>query len=223
MNSLRTRLLIAFVVVALVGVGTVALVANRVTTREFSLYVSSGRQNRAQRLASDAADYYAQAGGWEGAETWLEAEVSGHVLGQGRGQGRGQGMGQSASAAADRVLIVNQEGRVVVDTGGELVGQHMQGNYRTGGVPVIVNGETVGTLLLTTEDLSGHSDLEKRFLDTVNQAVLWAVLLVTLAALIGAALLSRQLVAPLRQLTAASEAMAQGDLSQRVERMRWGS
>jgi two-component system sensor histidine kinase BaeS len=47
--------------------------------------------------------------------------------------------------------------------------------------------------------------------------VLWAVLLVAVASLFAAALLSRQLAAPLRQLTAAAEMMAQGDLSQRVE------
>jgi len=47
--------------------------------------------------------------------------------------------------------------------------------------------------------------------------VVWAVLLVVAASLIAAALLSRRLVAPLRQLTAAAEALAGGDLAQRVE------
>ena len=82
---------------------------------------------------------------------------------------------------------------------------------------VVAGGKTVGTLLVTTQDLSGHSELEQQFLETVNRAVAWAVLLVAIGALIGAAILSRQLVAPLHQLTAASEAMAGGDLSQRVE------
>jgi signal transduction histidine kinase len=81
----------------------------------------------------------------------------------------------------------------------------------------VVEGQTVGTLLITTGDLSGRSDLERRFLETVNRAVVWAVLLVMAASLIAAALLSRWLVGPLRQLTAAAEAMAGGDLSQRVE------
>jgi signal transduction histidine kinase len=84
------------------------------------------------------------------------------------------------------------------------------------GVPILVDGQEVGRLLATTRDLSGHTELERRFLDAVNRAVLWAVLLVAAASLAAAALLSRQLVAPLRQLTAAAEALAGGDLSQRV-------
>jgi len=53
-------------------------------------------------------------------------------------------------------------------------------------------------------------------LEAVNRAVLIAVLLVALTALLAAVLLSRHLVSPLRQLTRASNAMAGGDLSQRV-------
>jgi signal transduction histidine kinase len=54
-------------------------------------------------------------------------------------------------------------------------------------------------------------------LSAVRSAVLWAALLVAAASLIAAALLSRQLVGPLRQLTVAAERMAAGELAQRVE------
>ena len=47
--SLSTQFLLAFALIALLGIGTVALVANRVTTREFTLYVSRGGQRRAER------------------------------------------------------------------------------------------------------------------------------------------------------------------------------
>jgi two-component system sensor histidine kinase BaeS len=217
MNSLRTRLLLAFVLVALVGVGTVALVANRVTTREFTLYVSYGGQMRAQRLAAQVAAYYERTGSWQGVEELLESELPQYGPVQGRGQGRGQGLQGSSDTGNARTLIIDPGGLVVVDTEGELVGQPMQGDYQTAGAPIVVLDQVVGTLFITTRDLSGHSELEQQFLDTVNRAVLLAVLLVALAALVAAALLSRRLVAPLRQLTAASEALAGGDLSQRVE------
>ena len=214
MNSLRTKLLFALVLVALVGVGTVALVANRVIDREFTLYVSGGGRMRAQRYAPDLAAYYVRTGGWEGADALLESDLLEHSPGMGRGQGMRMGMG--IDAGTDRILIVDPDGLVAVDTAGELVGKPMSGDYQSSGAPIVVDGETAGTLLITTKDLSGNSSLEKQFLDTVNQAVLWAVLLVAVAALVAAALLSRYLVAPLRQLTAASEAMAGGDLTQRV-------
>jgi signal transduction histidine kinase len=198
-------------------VGTVALVANRVTARQFTLYVSQGGRMRSQRWALFAADYYQQAGSWEGVEAIFEDTPPTHQPGQGRGQGRGRQQGGITDPANDRYLIVDPDGWVVFDTANELAGQSVDVDDRGGGAPVLVNGQTVGTLWATTPDLSGHSELERRFLDAVNQAVLWAVLLVAVASLTAAALLSRQLIAPLRQLTVAAEAMSGGDLSQRVE------
>ena len=216
MASLRTKFLIALTLVALLGVGTVALVANRVIAREFTLYVGSGGRMRAQRLASEVAALYEDTGSWQDIQRYLIGTSVEHVPGQGQGQGR-QGTTGSTEPRLDRILIIDPGGKVVVDTAGELVGQPVKVDYETGGAPIVGSGKTVGTLLVTTQDLSGHSELEQQFLETVNRAVAWAVLLIAIGALIGAAILSSQLVAPLRQLTAASEAMAGGDLSQRVE------
>ncbi len=217
MTSLRLKFTLALVLVALLGIGTVALVANRVTVREFALFVRAGGDVWAARIAAEAADVYASTGSWASvAERMIEA-LSSHAPGQGGGQGRGMGMRGQGMPSQDRILIVDPQGRVLVDTGGELVGDTMEREVESLGVPVEVGGRRVGTLLLTSEDLSGHSELEQRFLDAVNRAVLWAAVLVAVAALVAAALLSRQLVGPLRKLTAASEAMAAGDLSQRDE------
>jgi signal transduction histidine kinase len=217
MFSLRTKLLLAFVLVALLGVGTVAVVANRVTAREFTLYVSNGGQNRAQRLAVIAADYYSTTGSWEGVVDALLVFSDTHGTGQGQGRGQGQGLNRSSEQVDnERVLIVDPQDRVIVDTEGDLVGEPMRGDYQARGAPVVVGDEMLGTLVVTTRDLTGQSDLEKSFLAAVNRAVLIAVLLVALAALVAAVLLSRHLASPLRQLTSASNAMAGGDLSQRV-------
>lgn len=216
-HSLSTRFLLVVALVALLGVGVVALVANRVLTREFTLYISRGGQVRAQEWAVLAADQYRQTGSWQGVGALFDSYAPGRGLGQGLGRRYGS-PAQGAGAAADqRILIADRAGQIVYDTHGELVGRSLDAQEQALGAPVVVDGQTVGTLLVTTGDLSGHSDLERRFLETVNRAVVWAVLLVMAASLIAAALLSRRLVAPLRQLTAAAEAMAVGDLSQRVE------
>jgi signal transduction histidine kinase len=210
--SLRAKFLLTFVLVALLGVGIVALVANRVTTRQFTLYVGQGRLADAQAMVSALAAYYQDSGSWQGVEDVLASALLGREQGQGRGQGARRG-----GNLAVRGLVVDASGRVVADTEDELVGQAMGGDYRTSGAPVVVDGETVGTLLITTRDLSGHSELEKQFLQSVNRSLLWVGLLVALVAVAAAFLLSRQLVRPLRQLAAAAEAMAEGDLAQRVQ------
>ena len=47
MTSLRIKLLLVLVAVSLFGVGTVAVVANRVTEREFAVYTRAGGRARA--------------------------------------------------------------------------------------------------------------------------------------------------------------------------------
>jgi signal transduction histidine kinase len=217
LQSLRARFFLAFALVALLGIGTVALVANQVTTHQFALYISRGGQMRAQRWAQIVAESYAQTGSWQGVEDLFEGVSPSSMPGQGRGRGQGQLRQGLSSTDDERFLIVDIEGRVVVDTEDELIGQPLDADALEHGTPIVVDGRQVGTLLITTPDLSGHTELERRFLEAVRRAVLWAMLLVAAASLIAAALLSRQLVAPLRQLTSAAEAMADGDLSQRVQ------
>jgi signal transduction histidine kinase len=215
--SLRYKFTLALVLVAFLGIGTVALVANRVTTREFTLYVRAGGTARAQRIATEAGQVYARTGSWAAVGEAMQGELATRGPGQGGGPGRGQGQQGQGAPAQDRILIVDLQGRVVVDTAGDLIGQPMPGDYQSLGAPVDVTGEQVGILLLTTQDLSGRSPLEQQFLDAANRALIWASVLVSVVALAAAAVLSRQLVGPLRELTVASEAMAAGDLSQRVE------
>jgi len=210
---LQARFFLAFAAVALLGVGAVGLVANQVTVRQFALYVGYGGQMRAQMWARLAAEYRALHGSWDGVE---EVFGSSSPM-QGAGQGRGRMMQGRASLGSERFLIVEPDGRVAFDSQGELEGKPLDEQALRHGAPIVVDGQTVGTLLATTDDLSGRSDLEQRFVSAVNQALLWAVLVVMVAALIAAALLARRFAAPLRRLTAAVEAMAQGDLSQRVE------
>jgi signal transduction histidine kinase len=223
LRSLRTKFLLAFVLVALVGVGTVALVANRVTARQFTLYISRGGQMRAQQWAGLVAAYYGRTGSWEGVDAVFAGASPQHTPGQGFGGGLGRGAQGMAAPGDGRYLIVDlvtqgaSVSRVLWDSEGELAGQPIAVAYLQYGAPIEVDGQPVATLLVTTTDLSGQSQMDHRFIDAVNQAVLWAVLLIMLLSVAAAALLARQLVAPLRQLTAAAEAMAAGDLSQQVQ------
>ncbi len=210
----RFKLWIAFALVALLGVGMVAWAINRSTAREFELYISRGAMMRAEPIAANAATYYEQTGSWQGVESVLKNSVATSLPGM--GMGRRQGAHGMAGMNNVRVLIVGMDGTVLADTAAELIGQTVKPESRSQGVSISVQGQVVGTLLVTTLDMSGHSDLEKQFLGSVNRAVLWAAGVVLAAALLVSALLSRQLVAPLQQLTAASQAMARGDLSQRV-------
>ena len=203
------KLLLGFVLVAAVAVGVVAFLANRTTTRQFEIYVSQGKQLRSERLAPEFATYYLQTGSWEGVGEWMTS-LEGAQRG-GRGQGRGRGPG--GGSTTDRLLLADATGRVVADSLNELVDQELTDAELVAGAPVVVDGQTVGTLLIAAEG-SVQQSLGSQFLRQVNQSLLWAGLAAGIVALGLGLLLARQLTAPLRALTQAAHRLSEGAVPQ---------
>jgi signal transduction histidine kinase len=208
-QSLWVKLLLGFVLVAVVAVGLVAVLANRATTRHFELYVSQGRQLRAERLAPEVAAYYARTGSWSGIDEWLATLDQP----QGSGQGQGRGRSQGTPAAADRLVVADAEGRVVADTGGELVGERLSDAELALGAPIELESRQVGTLLIPAA-VDAHASLEAEFQRQVNLSLVWAGLAAGAVALGLGLLLARQLTAPLRALTQAAHRLAGGEVPQ---------
>lgn len=209
-RRLWVKLLIGFVLVALVAVGVVAVLANRTTTRQFEIYVSQGKQMRAVQLAPELAAFYATSGSWTGVEQWIEQLAD---LPSGSGRGQGQGRGQGRGNSTDRLVLVDVEGRVLADTQGELLGQQLADQDLAFGAPIEVDGQRVGTLLVPAS-ASVHESLEAEFLDKVNRSLLWAGLVACVVAGVLGLLLARQLTAPLRSLTDAAHRLAGGETPQ---------
>ncbi len=215
-HSLWVKLLGAFVLVVVVAIGTTAILANRVTTQQFQIYVSQGRLMRAERLALTLAVYYAESGGWEGVTQWL-AEVDA-LQGQGQGQqpgGRGLGRGRvqgQGLVADDRLVIVASDGRVVADSDGEFLGRILSDDELALGAPIFVDGQRVATVLIPAEGTL-HGSQEADFLQQVNRYLLWAGLLAGAVAIGLGLLFARQLTAPLRALTRATHRLAHEDLT----------
>lgn len=208
---LWVKLLLGFMLVALVGVGVVAFLANRTTARQFEVYVSQGKELRLERLAPEFATYYAQAGSWDGVGEWMvELEGTQHSP---RGQGQGRGKGSGGGTTSDRLLLADADGRVVADSQGELVGQALSEVELDAGTPIPVDGQTVGTLMIVAEG-SVQESLDSEFLRQVNQSLLWAGLAAAVVALVLGLLLARQLTAPLRALTQAAHQLSEGELPQ---------
>ena len=208
-QRLWVRLLLGFMLVAVVAVGVVAVLVNRTTTRQFEIYVSQGRQLRAERLAPEFAAYYAQRGSWAGVAEWMATQE----LAQGGGRGQGWGRGAGAGSSADRLLLADAGGRVIADSQAELAGQQLSDLELAVGVPVEVAGQQVGTLLAAAEG-TVHESLESEFLRQVNQSLVWAGLAAAVLALALGLWLARQLTAPLRALTQAAHRLAEGQTPQ---------
>ena len=206
---LWVKLLAAFLIVAASAVGVAALMANRITTRQFEIYVSQGKQARAERLAPEFAAYYARTGSWDGVAQWwaaLEHEPS-------SGRGTGRGLGQGSGASSDRLLLAGADRRVILDSEDSLLGRQMPDLELSAGVPIEVGGDVVGTLVVAAEG-TVHESLESEFLSQVNRSLLWAGVAAGMVALVLGLVLARQLSAPIRDLTGAAHRLADGEMTQ---------
>ncbi len=118
LHSLRFRLLLTLIGVVIVVVGTVALFASRVTSRELQRYVELDIE-RNHRVTETLLTYYAQK--HEGGDP--------------------QGLTQQLAQQTDeRVIMTDGDGKVQADSQGQLVGQTLSCEQSTPAVIVTVGG-----------------------------------------------------------------------------------
>ena len=227
-NSLLLKLMGAFLAVILSGVVVMFVLVNVATATQFRRFVLSGDVIQARELASLLGDYYARQGSWEGVETLLETRPAASpdawpmmegMMGPGM-MGRSMEemfeMMRGAGPLLDRVAVADASGIVVADSAGLLVGQEHAEHLELG-VPVVVDGQRVGTVLVGSMIEPILNPLDQDFLRSVNLSVLLSALAVGVVALVLGSLLFRQITAPLGALSAAAEAVTAGDLSRTVE------
>lgn len=196
-SSLFWKLLAAFAIVILVGIGGALAMAGKIAEVEFRRY--AGSENRWQETASELGDYYATNGDWNGVADVL-------TRGHGRGQGREGG---------PPVRLADSTGDIVFAQDDAEIGQRATDAEISAGLPIVVDGEQVGTLLPpVTGSLTDEQEL---FLDRLIVAFTVAGGAALAVALALGALLVRGITRPLAQLTAASRAVASGALETRVD------
>jgi signal transduction histidine kinase len=195
--KLWVKLTIAFVVVAVVAVGLVALLANRATSVGFQRYLREDADVQLQLLSTELAAFYARQKNWNGVSTLL----------------RESGIGPEVGSGGFFIRLLDENGQIIASRGGQGRGQP---NFEPDVTyPIVTDGEQVGTLQAAQPGQgSGAAD---QYLEGVNQAILLAGIGAVTVALVLAILLAHRLTRPLRRLTAATKAIAAGDLSQQVD------
>ncbi len=231
-NSLWIKLMGAFVLIILVSTGMIVFLIGRTTASQFELYTTQTGQQRAAQLAPVAADYYARTGNWNGIDTvlrnpWSYTMSSGNMSGMMGDRSRWSGnmmnegmMGNMMTdgmgiISTDRIILAQADGTVVVDTGGSLVGNQIDSNDLAKGASISVGNQLIGTLIITSLDSLDTPAAD--FLTAVNQSALLAGIVAGGLALIVGSILFIQIIRPLRKLSIASQGIADGDLSQRVQ------
>ena len=210
---------------ALVLVGSVVtlFVVTRVTQHHFRDYVADQDMMRAEHLALSFASYYQEQGSFEGAELLVdEPAIDWSDRGHGpqsmmhdemldrRGMMRHRGM---RPVETERIALIEEDGSIAVNTTGEALPNDIGDRASETGVPVMYGDEPVGRLLVGSMIDSGFDPQQERFLASVRMAVMVSAAAVALVALVFGALFLAGLIRPLRQLTAAAQAIAAGDFT----------
>lgn len=233
-HSLWTRLMGIFLGVIVLGMIVMAVSVRLSTTAQLHKRVLSNDVAQANALAPLLAGYYSQNGSWAGVETYLASAPQSQnqaaaqswpgMMGPGGMMGPemmeiwGDWMGitRTTGPLASRVVVLDASGKVIADTGQAIVGEQHPAEHASNGIPVVVNGETVGAVLVGSMIEPVLNPADEDFLRSVNLSILITSVAVGILALILGSLLFRQITSPLRALSQSAQAIAAGDLGQRV-------
>jgi signal transduction histidine kinase len=229
-NSLRLRLILMFMLVVMVAIGTVAFFASRAATNGLQVYTQAEDN---QRVVSTLLIAYQQHQSQKALQALTE---------------------QLARSSHQRIILFDHQRRVITDSDHKLIGQVIttpdfpspsQSVIFTGisdsttpidtpgpgssagiyiaspGSPLYISTDSPppssqkGTLAFNAGSFTKNSP-EATFLTSVNQSLVFAILIAGFAALLLALLFANTLLKPLHTLKVVADRMKQGDLSQRA-------
>jgi signal transduction histidine kinase len=204
-RSLWFKLTAALVLVTLIAVGLSILIPSLVTVNSFRRLVQINRATEREDLVEALASYYASEGSWEGLGFRL-VWPRGHM-----GPGMGPFPGRPWS-----FQLADENGVVIAGSPAGEIGRQLSPDELATATPIEVEGDSVG-FLLRNPQLRSFSEPEEAFLRQVSLIIVPVAILACAVAIILGFFLTWQLTGPLRRLTAAAQAIAAGDLSQRVD------
>lgn len=200
MRSLSLKLVMAFLFVGLVGVVLMVLVTRWSTFRHFDSFLfDRGREG----LIANLEEYYDANGGWDEIQGVFPQLV------------QFQFTPQSGPRERAPYTLVDHHNVVVIAGKGLSPGERVSDAVLEDAIPVEVNGEIVGWLLVESGAFRrGLAD--SAFLNQLTTTLLLSAIGASLLALLLGAVLAQTLTRPLREITTATKAVAAGDLDQKV-------
>jgi signal transduction histidine kinase len=201
MRSLRSKLILAFLLVSLVVIAVVIVFARWNTSTEFRQYVFARNQ---ENFVSVLGRYYAQEKSWAGVQQVFP---------------RGPmpfGMMQPQQMPVGEIVLIDAGYNVLIGGRGYHLGQQVTPNEVRGALPVTHEDEVVGYVVLR-RDAFREQPIESAFLKQLSQSLLLGSVAVIALALLLGFILARSLTRPLGQLTEATRRVASGDLDVKVD------
>jgi signal transduction histidine kinase len=193
LRSITFKLLIAFLIISVLSVVLIVLSARGLTENEFRNYLFN--QNRNNILAS-LSNFYAHNESWTGVSTALLAPDQPPPP-------------RSFQQGSSFFTLVDTNNRVVLAGIGDHLGDILPPSEVAKGLPVKVNGATVG-VMVTRQPVIRANPADTAFINRVRQIFLLSAIGVIALGILLALLLSRTLTRPIRDLITATRAISAG-------------
>jgi signal transduction histidine kinase len=196
-RSLSIKLTLAFLLVSLTGIALVAVFVWTITAFEFNRFLI----DRGLRDYSRAAlVYYQQHRSWEGVDQAMRRQGLAAALPNSPGSRR---------QAAAPFALVDEAGQVWISSGRPPAGEWVDLADFPNKMEIEYQNRVVG-FVLVTGGAALPDPFEQRYLARANQALFLAALVAAASAVLLGLFLARTITRPVRDLTAAAGALAQG-------------
>lgn len=199
LQALAGKLTLAFLLVGVIGILLFGLLVAQRTRTEFDRFLSSRDQTV---ILNALGDYYAAHGSWAQVEQMLARDPT-------------------LAFYSRNLILADASHKVVLGRQFFPAGQPLPEHELEESVPLSVNGQRVGFVhfvagLSRADDSNDPVSGEATFWRRVGWAAATSAGLAALIALVLGGVLARTLTQPIRELTAATQALARGKLDQRV-------
>jgi two-component system sensor histidine kinase BaeS len=205
MRSISTKLILAFLIIGIISIAILFTTARSRTGPAFISFLSDQAE---KDLITQLSIYHFKNGSWDGVERiFLFREDS-----------KQPGFGPIPEPDVKKRVpftLADETGNVIISNERYKVGDRVPESDLRLGVPITEDGKLIGILLPRSVPFEGQPP-EVEFIESTNRTLLYGALMAAIIALLLGIFLSRTLTRPIRELTQATHAVSEGDLSQQV-------
>jgi signal transduction histidine kinase len=194
-RSILLKLILLFWAVSISGIVIIALLAGRVSSQEFNRFANEAEY---RDLIDNLARYYGEHGNFSGAGYLLD-----------------EAQQKAQNGQAREFLVIDPKGNILLSLVERLPPGRPSPDLINFGFPITVKNDVVARLIPMRPPRS-FSDIVGQNIQRINTALFLGVLAVTVLSLLFGWLMARNILHPLRELNAATQSIAQGDLEKQV-------
>lgn len=219
--KLKYKLSILFLLVISLTTLTTLVLVQRSTEIMFRSFVYEGDAEKARSYAAILAEYRLKQGSWDGIQAFIEELpdlVSRLIDEEIYGEDSwipiaGYPAGSLRPLLTDRVVVVDERGVIVADSANVIRGTMHPFRHLEHGIPVLVESERKGTVLVGSMIDTSLAGDDERFLDSVIHSLSWSTGVSAAIALVLGLIFAARITRPIGALASAARNLASGGSS----------